>query len=632
MEMAIHKCNPPRTYLRHGLVTMLSLLTMPALFAQQSSDQSDIAALKAQIEQMQKENQQMRQENQQQQREYEQRINGMESQMQVLQSKADSGSILNTHLLTDADGKQYEGKAPALDESFLKSLTRNFSFTAYVRAGVQFNGNGGGGNFNFALPDNEGGRARLGNENDTYMELTWKQAHMLGDSPDVMDVSMVFTPAIRYVQNRSTFIGGIGGGRENGSDFDFVLREAYLEMANVFKGAPEITFWGGQRFYDRFNVDSHDYFWLDMSGYGAGVKNIDLGIGKLWLAYLGGLDDDIASPNTGSFYKHSLDVRLKDIQIGPGKLMLVGIANYEKGSTFTRAFDGSTLPNPIRTSDAYGIGGGAVYRIDLSNILPVIGAHGPWSWQSGSYLQLWALAGWGATNFSTSTDLGVLTGFDTAALVKNPALPAGTVVNAGQAIQDQRRFRAGGEFIWNVNPCLSLGLWGFWQQDSAGFRMEESFVNPVFPTQADGVTPNLVLKNAAATRNLYAVGVRPVIWIADNIAIQGQAVWEYTDNARAYAVNTNDVINPGTLSPTAFGRSGNLAVFTIAPTIKPKGGYFTRPELRVFGTYAIWSDSLKGSTTPIQENGNPGGFTPSPYASSHANQGWLFGTQVEWYF
>ena len=51
------------------------------------------------------------------------------------------------------------------------------------------------------------GRERLGNENDTYMELTWMQAHMLGDSPDVMDVSMTFTPAIRYVQSRNTFTG-----------------------------------------------------------------------------------------------------------------------------------------------------------------------------------------------------------------------------------------------------------------------------------------------------------------------------------------------------------------------------------------------------------------------------------------
>jgi hypothetical protein len=115
----------------------------------------------------------MQQQNQAQmekmQKEYEDRISAMESKMQSLESKSESGSILNTHVLTDADGKQYEGKGPALDESFLKSLTRNFSFSAYIRAGVQFNGSGGGGNFNFEPPDNAGAeRPRLGNENDLH--------------------------------------------------------------------------------------------------------------------------------------------------------------------------------------------------------------------------------------------------------------------------------------------------------------------------------------------------------------------------------------------------------------------------------------------------------------------------------
>ena len=604
-------CFPVGCPLRLGLkaslaATLAFFATSPALHAQ-NSDSSDVAALKAQMEKMQKQ--------------YEDRISAMESKMQSLESRADSGSILNTRVLSDDNGKQYEGKGPVLDESFLKSLTRNFTFSAYVRAGVQFNGSGGGGNFNFEPPDNAGAeRPRLGNENDTYMELTWKQAHMLGDSPDAMDVSMVFTPAIRYVQNRSTFVTGIGGGRENGSDFDFVMREAYLEMGNVFKSAPEITFWGGQRFYDRFNIDPEDYYFLDMSGYGAGVKNIDVGIGKLWVAYLGGLDDDIASPNTGSFYKHTLDVRLKDIQIGPGKLMLVLIGNYEKGTTFTKDFNGNllaagdaVLTHPVRTNDAYGIGGGAVYNIDLSAIGPK------------SYLEVYGLAGWGATNFSTSTDLGTLTGFVNSALVKNPATPAGAVINAGDAIQNQRRFRAGAFFVWNPNPRFSVGVWGFWQQDSEGFRLQESFTNPIFPTAT-------VIKNAPSTRNIYEGGIRPVFWLADNIAIQGQAYYGYIDNVRGFQANQagNVIVNPGTLSPTAFGRSGSMGVFTIAPTIKPKGGFFTRPELRVFATYAVWSDSLKGSTTSVQEGSNTGGFSPAPYAKS--NDGWLFGTQVEWYF
>jgi maltoporin len=73
--------------------------------------------------------------------------------------------------LTDADGKGMAAPAPMLDESFLKSLTRNFMFNVYMRAGFMFNGNWGAGTFNFETPDNPGGRLRLGNENDFYTEL-----------------------------------------------------------------------------------------------------------------------------------------------------------------------------------------------------------------------------------------------------------------------------------------------------------------------------------------------------------------------------------------------------------------------------------------------------------------------------
>ena len=153
------------------------LLTTDALFAQ-SAGQNDVDSLKTQMNQMQ--------------RQYEQRIEAMEAKMKTLESNANNGSILNTHVLTDADGKAV-APAPMLDESFLKSLTRNFTFSVYIRSGVGFNGNGGPQDFSFRIPENVGGRWRLGNEDDTYMELTWKQAHLLGDSPDVMDVAMTLT-------------------------------------------------------------------------------------------------------------------------------------------------------------------------------------------------------------------------------------------------------------------------------------------------------------------------------------------------------------------------------------------------------------------------------------------------------
>src|SRR5262249_39786475 len=143
--------------LRFTLVAGLTLLTTDALFAQ-SAGQTDVNALKSQMNQMQQQ--------------YEHRIEAMEAKMKALEANG-SGSILNTRVLTDANGVEAAGKAPApmLDESFLKSLTRNFSLAVYMRAGVAFNGSGGAqGNITFVMPDNYigGGRStsRLGNEND----------------------------------------------------------------------------------------------------------------------------------------------------------------------------------------------------------------------------------------------------------------------------------------------------------------------------------------------------------------------------------------------------------------------------------------------------------------------------------
>src|SRR6202045_4688238 len=221
--------------LKITLVAGLTLLTTDALFAQ-SAGQTDVDALKAQMNQVQ--------------RQYEQRIEAMESKMKALESNTNSGSILNTRVLTDADGKEGKAPAPMLDESFLKSLTRNFTFNVYMRAGVSFNGSGGAqGNTSFVMPDNYvgGGRStsRLGNEDDFYTELSWNQAHILGDSPDVADVSFRATMQAFSSPVKAAAVNVSTGGGTPGSGVGMV--EGYAEMKNIFKSAPEITFWGGQR-------------------------------------------------------------------------------------------------------------------------------------------------------------------------------------------------------------------------------------------------------------------------------------------------------------------------------------------------------------------------------------------------
>jgi maltoporin len=603
--------SPPRLRgLKYTLVAGLTLLTTDALFAQ-SAGQSDVDALKAQMNQMQ--------------RQYEQRIEAMEAKMKALESNASSGSILNTRVLTDADGKEMPGKAPGpmLDESFLKSLTRNFTFNIYLRAGFQFNGNGGGGGFNFEIPDGDGGRFRLGNENDLYMELSFNQAHILGDSPDVADVSLRVTPNFfEHGVVRETFLTT----DSSNNDFQIGMREAFVEMKNVFKNAPEITFWGGQRFYDRYNFDPNDWFWLDSSGFGVGAYNIHLGPGNLYVAWIGSELDNLGTienaqqlNNIGNQFRQTLDVRYKDIDIGFGKLSLVAIGDYVKGGTITpnsgstfEDITGKTHTVDVQTSDAWGIGGGLIWQYDFGN---------------KSYLRLFGLAGWGETNFNAS-DIAInsVAAFENQVNRAEAGLSSKDVhgsLGAGSALNgsinpvsgNAHSFRAGWEYVWNVNDRFAMDFWGYWDQNNQGF--------------------NIVGKNAAGDvsvasgiRNLYGVGFRPVFWVLDNFAIQGQAGYNYVDNVRGYS-GTN-----------AFGRGGSFGIFTIAPTLKPKGGYFTRPEIRVFATYSIWSSSLKGATTPVGEGGNTGittdysavsnGSVP-PY-NHNQNQGWLFGSQMEIWF
>jgi maltoporin len=635
------KSRPPAGYLCAKLAAAL-LCTGSLALAQDNngnSSENDISALKAQIQNLQKQQLQYQKDQQQ----YQDRISEMEGEMKAMESKADSGSILNTRILTDADGKEVAA-GPTLDESFLKSLTRNFTFSAYVRAGFQFNGNGGGGNFSFDLPDAPGwGRQRLGNENDTYMELTWMQAHMLGDSPDVMDVSMTFTPAIVYQQSRNTFTVNTAQGVESGGqDFKFVLRQAFLEMKNVFKSAPEVTFWGGIRFYDRFNTDPEDYFWLDTSGYGAGVYNIDVGgIGKLYLAWIGGLNASELSPDIGTLFKHTFDVRLRNISLGPipGNLNLVLIGNYQKGGTFNQGYSttGSIvdLTNPLHTNQAWGIGGGAIYNVQF----------GPGG--GNNSFTAYALFGRGATDFGAGDNLGSAQQAENLFLFYHPG-HVGTI-NVGDAIDHSFRYRAGFQLYFALPwshpapapvagmskdgktvaaapapapapalPWFSIGLFGDWQSTYAGSAVGGT-TGPGLGNGLNEVAPGAPTVSKVVSGHVQDVqfGIRPAIWVADNIAIQGQFSGNYENN------NTNGSGFPG------FGHSGWLGVFDVGPVIKPKGGYFTKPELRFFATYAVWSQSLKGMTTPAGENGG-GDFMP-PY-NGNTTHGWLFGTQVEWFF
>ncbi|MBV8278119.1 MAG: carbohydrate porin, partial [Verrucomicrobia bacterium] len=391
-----------------------------------------------------------------------------------------------------------------------------------------------------------------------------------------------------------------------------------------------------------YNTDPEDYFWLDTSGYGAGVENIDLGVGKLNVAWLGGLAAQDISPGIGSYFKQTFDARLKDISLGPipGTLALVLIGNYEKGGTFTQQYDTAgniiNLTNPLHTDAAWGIGGGAIYNLKF----------GPGG--GNNSFTAYALFGRGVTNFGSGADLGSVQGAENLFLFRHPGFTG--EINVGDALNHGFTYRAGFQlyfaFPWYSSapapvvagnskdgkevaapapapapgaPWFSVAFFGDWEDSYSGF----AFGGTTGPGLGQGnnvVNSNEPIVSKVVSGHVHDVqfGTRPAFWVADNIALQGQfsAQYESNNNIAGY---------PG------FGKAGWLGIFDAGPVIKPKGGYYTKPEIRFFATYALWSNSLKGMTTPIQEGSGGGGGFAAPY-NGNTNHGWLFGTQVEWFF
>lgn len=558
-------------------IVCLSAISLSAQNAASAPDTTEktLQRLIDQIEQMRREH---AQEMEQIRHDYQQRIDSMQSQMKSLESKVSASPLMAPS--TTADGKQLSLEAPLpYDPPPLETFTRNFRFGAYVRAGVGFTGNGVGQTSSFQLPEPGLGRFRLGNENDMYSELVFNQFHLLGEDPD--DIDATFRTKIAIVNG----IDKRDGVFSQAAGWDIGLVEMFGSFKNVIKSAPEVTFWGGERQYDHSDIHGSDYSVLNSGGYGAGVYNMDLGIGSLGIAYFGSIKSGLGdaqsdnfrkflfdtSGGEGSLYRHTLDLRLADIKFLGGKLKLVALGSYQPGGDFTISDGGKG-----HVKDSFGLAGAASYIYEFGN---------------ASFLNLNAYYGWGvvngATNIESGVDMDKLNGAYQSALLRD-GLPVGSSVDA-DPYNNSLRARASAHFVWNPRDDFSVATWAMYQHDDQGYTSYQNIDDAILST--------------SGTTDIFGVGIRPIYWIAGNLAIQGQMGYAYVDNVRHGA---------------GFGNSGSMGIFTIAPTIKQRGGQFTRPELRLFATYALWDESLRGAI------GAPDYGT--------ATEGWNFGVQFETWF
>ncbi|GAB2793370.1 maltoporin [Halomonas shantousis] len=197
----------------------------------------------------------------------------------------------------------------------------NPSFFGYARSGI--GSTAGGGAQTCFQAAGAPAKYRLGNECETYAEIGLG-AQLYQQQGTTFD----FASRVAYVTSQSNDSESLAD-----DDNDIALREMYVSGTNVVAGLPGATLWAGKRFYKRHDIHMNDFYYWDASGPGAGIEDIDIGLGKLSLAWTRGSDTtDARFPDAGERLSgDTIDLRWGDIPVNPGGSLEFGV-DYGRAS------------------------------------------------------------------------------------------------------------------------------------------------------------------------------------------------------------------------------------------------------------------------------------------------------------
>jgi maltoporin len=204
------------------------------------------------------------------------------------------------------------------------------TFNGYLRSGSGANSEGGKeACFRINAPAMGGvvgGAGRLGNECDTYGELA-----LGADMGESAGTKFKLHTLIAFGTQQ------LGDWEQSTPSW----REAYASAEGVGTGAlASANIWVGKRYYKRSDIHIVDFFTLANTGPGAGIENIDLGVGKLSYALMrsgeqdwsneaqGGFNPDVANGGKKAISVH--DVRLEGINLGAAGSLSVGTSILQK--------------------------------------------------------------------------------------------------------------------------------------------------------------------------------------------------------------------------------------------------------------------------------------------------------------
>ncbi|WP_353623048.1 maltoporin [Salinisphaera sp. G21_0] len=414
-------------------------------------------------------------------------------------------------------------------------------FHGYVRSGI--GASVGGGDQEAFQAVGAGSKYRLGNETETYGEIKLgSELFNNGEQSFYLDSNMAFS-----VDQANDWEGT-----------DPAFREFNVKAKGVLDFAPEATLWAGKRFYKRHDVHMSDFYYWNLSGPGAGIEGINTGFGDLSLAwvksntsfnYYDTAADVVAESNEKSFSldQNIIDIRLENIAVNPNGNLTVGL-DYAVGNPAT--FKGGYVNNGYDSNGKQTAK--EVGESDLDD-------HG--------YM---------LTFEHTQGDF--FGGFNKFVVqYASDAMTAHGVGGSGLGVSTLSVDNLGGDNFYRI---MNHGVVGIGENIEMQYLLSYNDLtfkdgNRTAPNDQYG-QPGGVLHE---DQTWISVGVRPVYFWNDIMSTALEVGYDQVENA--FELNGSMV-------------DSELAKVTIAQQWSAGRGYWARPQVRVFGTYAKWNDESKG--------------------------------------
>jgi len=410
-------------------------------------------------------------------------------------------------------GARYQGELPSeptydlLREADtkiekLREQMQSFEFHGYFRSGYGLNSDGGQ-QVAFQAPGADA-KYRLGNEAETYGEFIFVNNWL---NPNRDNDKAWMRTEVMIEANTTNSASYANFPRRIGND-QFRLREAFVQAGHILESQPDAKFWAGERYYRRQHIEINDFYPLDMSGYGGGIEDVHVGVGKLAVALLAGTRPDIVTQN-GNYAKSNIDVRLYGMKAPLGRLgFWFDYAHAKGGTTQT----GTLIPSA----------GGVAFGLRFQRL----------EWHGGYHTFSFQYGKGPASTFSTSIE------------DPNPFLKSSErlLIAEHLLVQPNDRFA--------IMPII------------------------IFQRKRDG-------QPGHGFNDWASFGARPEVFFTKYLSLAFEAGLDHTD---------------GFVTTQTGNRQfdGWLRKFTIAPQIGADRKFFSRPVLRLFMTYANWSNGFRG--------------------------------------